>query len=489
MVLKHKIVIWIALLLGVTACNSDEPVSHSGNGEQSVFYINLKAANGGLAGGSLNTNAEDRVTEVRLLIFDSANGNVLYNTKHPVADFIGGTNKAIAVTAGERDFFFVANETAVAGISDVLNRVTHREQLYVEDALRKIPYNSAFAPDMTTSEGRFLMTTEYRNKTIAQGGTETNPLPFNSGDPNGTVYLLRTLAKVEVTMKEAVVREAGNDRFVNFAAGFRVADMHLNAVTQYYTLFAQYKYYTDFYPPVGTNVTSTANFWSLANNEIPYEASMGTNPRDFKYTLYVPEHLRSAANDDVSALPAVPGAAELQVATATTSASPQIRNTRYAIDHGTFNRPGDAYWLPDAVKNKFSRYSVLRNTNYKLTASAQDVIQVHFELAPWSLVKKYLYMGTEYNVEISDIAFTGNEIQVTVVNSMPHILQPHSVTFEIPAGAPVEFPAGAPAPFVSTAQFETSTFTLRRTGPIDPQVGFLILKYNGTAIKTFGKTN
>ena len=33
MVLKHKIVIWIALLLGVTACNSDEFVSHSGNGE------------------------------------------------------------------------------------------------------------------------------------------------------------------------------------------------------------------------------------------------------------------------------------------------------------------------------------------------------------------------------------------------------------------------------------------------------------------------
>lgn len=493
----------LALIFLLSACKSNS--SPDTENEIAVYNIVLRAANGGTGGGSINEDKvlfEDRATEIRLLIFETSTGKVMYNKLHDITDFVSHRT-AIQVPTGRHDFFFIANETSVTGVSDALKTVDNREQLFTLPALQKIPYNSAFRPDGTTSQGRFLMTAEYRAVVIYPGGTQAAPLPF-PGDidpatqtPTYKVSLIRALSKVELSVKSAVARSASGDEFLDFSTGVKVTSLWLKNIPKFYSLFPKYNFYADDYNPVASFIEQSPNFWDISKNEIPYVSPPGggsiggIDVRDFKHTLYIPEYLRQRIPEELGVLRDVPSglASALTVNTATVAPTPKPATENFAIDHAEFNKSTDSYWLPQSVKDKFSRYSILRNTNYKLTLTVKNVIEVSFDLLPWQLVNKYTYMGMEYNVEVEDIYFTGNENTITVFNAMPNITPPHKVTFEIPAGAEsyVQFAGAAPSAFTATEQGASMSFKLQKTGTIDPNVGYLIVKYNDSIVKIFGR--
>lgn len=183
----------------VVGCVNDDQ-SAASQGDASIS-LTVKAAS-----TDVNTDKvlwEDRVDELRMLVFDSQSGEAVFNEKLYFPDGFAAQSKAVRLRPGTYDFYFIANETVYTGdfVSALLS-VTSKTDFTTDTRFKNLAYNPAFKPDETGNDGRFIMSAIYENIAVVSGGTETNPLPLNL--PTDKVELIRALAKVEVVFRKKV---------------------------------------------------------------------------------------------------------------------------------------------------------------------------------------------------------------------------------------------------------------------------------------------
>lgn len=190
----------LAVALLVISCGGDT-AGGDGDGGDALLSLTVSAAS-----RSINEDTElweDRVDELRMLVFDPDDGSVVLNQKLYFPDGFDRQSRAVRMDPGTYDFYFIANETAApASFVAALTDITNVSDFTTDSRFTAINYNTGFMPDGTTVEGRFLMSAVYEGITVASGGTEANPvlLPL----PTATVELIRAYAKVEVVFRKNV---------------------------------------------------------------------------------------------------------------------------------------------------------------------------------------------------------------------------------------------------------------------------------------------
>lgn len=196
----YNTVILFALFFATVACsNEDEPDLGSASSDYISFSIS------GLS-SSINedqVNWEDRVDELRMILFYSQSGEVAYNEKLYFPNGFAAPTKGVRLRSGTYDFYFIANETVYPDdFVDALVKVDHRSDL-MSAAFTNIKYDASFLPGESSPKGRFLMSAIYEGVEVTAGGTENAPLLFDM-PATGKVELIRSLAKVEVVFRKKV---------------------------------------------------------------------------------------------------------------------------------------------------------------------------------------------------------------------------------------------------------------------------------------------
>ncbi len=187
-------------LFVILSCVQDDHRKNNGSDEAMISF-SLNAS-----GYSINEDDEfweDRVDELRMLVFQSDDGEIVFNEQLYFPDGFSQKSKAVALPLGTFNFYFIANKTVYPDdFTEALISISNESEFQTDTRFTTLDYNPDFLPDATSREGRFVMSAVYTDITVAEGGTETNPalLPV----PNGRVELIRALAKVEVIFRKKV---------------------------------------------------------------------------------------------------------------------------------------------------------------------------------------------------------------------------------------------------------------------------------------------
>ena len=343
-----------------------------------------------MALGDINKDVvlfEDRGMEVRMLIFDAANGECLYNKKLNFTD--NDPQKGSTVTEwrpGVFDFLFIANEstggaTFVSELGAIENIVEFEKQ-----AFKTISYDPDYIP---TSTSGFLMSAFYSGLTINPGTTKTSPQEL-------TVDLVRSMAKVEVIFKNADL---------TIPTLKRLTEVYLENVPKYYTMPAS----PDMYTATGANMTTSKKYPGIVGNAIFTEEEYKKETIG-SLIFYVPEFLRPFASTDTGAMTLVIGATNIV-------SSPM----KVVLDHQHFNNDEGARGAFN--DNDYSRYSVVRGAHYQITVTMDPTapIVATTKVLPWTLKStsvKFGEMEFDVNVFIGTTEVTAgdfNDRQIKIV--------------------------------------------------------------------------
>jgi hypothetical protein len=252
-------------LLAVVGCDFSPNEEESPH--EAVINLSVRSAS-----ARINSDLalwEDRVDEIRMIVFTKG-GAVVYNA---MLEFPNGMNqrcRPVKITPDTYDFCFIANETAPAeGLSDALAALTNKSDLLSNPLFRNLSWSENFRPSSTTSDGRFVMSAQYDNIRISQGGTLDNPTLLAL--PDGKVELVRSMAKVEVVFRKKEAGSAVKEGVVSLVG--------LDNVSQYISVPATGDYYEA--ARTATSVVTPAGFDYTRD-------SIGA------VTWYIPEQLNRA---------------------------------------------------------------------------------------------------------------------------------------------------------------------------------------------------
>lgn len=147
------------------------------------------------AGGTINTNNEDYVSEVRLILCKSATGAVVFNSKldFPTSGIDSNTNGYSSrslparILPGFYNVYIIANESYCTGVSPkALNALSTESE--VRDL--QCDFKKDFAPSQAGKKG-LLMTARKENCQIPKGHTLANPFVIEA-------ELERVVAKLSI---------------------------------------------------------------------------------------------------------------------------------------------------------------------------------------------------------------------------------------------------------------------------------------------------
>jgi Protein of unknown function (DUF1812). len=330
---------------------------------------------------------EDRVTEVRMLIFNASNGECLYNSQ---LTFPGGDleqrSSVIKWKPGTFDFLYIANESTggtafVSALSEVGNIVD------LEGAIFKtLNYDPDYVP---TSTSGFLMSSFYKGLAVSSSTTENSPQELSVG-------LIRSMAKVEVIFKNV---DPNTPTFK------RVTEVYLENVPIYYTVPAA----PDIYTAMGGNLSISKKYPNTTGNAIFTEEEYN---KETIGTLiyYVPEFLRPAISTGQ-------GATTLVIYATGILSSP----VRVVLDHQNFNDNEGP--RGEFNEGDYSRYSIVRGTNYQITVNMHPSapIGTTLNVLPWTLKTtsvKYGEFGYDLKVYVGPTEVTAqnfNQRQIKIL--------------------------------------------------------------------------
>lgn len=259
----------------MNSCRPDDAPSPAT--DQAYIFLSVRAS-----WGSINADpgGEDRVTEVRMMIFD-ATGNSVYNDLPDFPAGLGSPSRGIRLKPGVYDFYFFANETAYAGFGPALASVTGVSQLQRDPHFLQLSYDPGFKPDGSSAPGRFLMSACYKAVSVLPGGTEASPEPLILPTPQ--VELVRSLARVDVVFYK---KEPGSE----LPSSGRISSVQLQNVAQAFSVPAADTYYS------GQATSSLAGDLSAAVLDYTRDSIGAVGP------FYIPELLNKSGNAGFTAL-------------------------------------------------------------------------------------------------------------------------------------------------------------------------------------------
>lgn len=194
-----QLIIFFTLLFMSVSCTNEDKSSNED--DNNYITLSLKALSSSI--NEDKENWEDRVEELRMLVFNSADGQVVLNQMLYFPNGFVNPSKGVSIPHGTYSFYFIANESVYTGdFTSALSAIKNESGFKSDTRFSQLKYNSKFIPDGTSTEGRFLMSAVYKNISITGGGTEANPAPLIL--PTNKVELIRSLAKVEVIFRKKV---------------------------------------------------------------------------------------------------------------------------------------------------------------------------------------------------------------------------------------------------------------------------------------------
>ncbi|KGN92310.1 FimB/Mfa2 family fimbrial subunit [Porphyromonas gulae] len=326
---------------------------------------------------------EDRVHSLSMLVFDSGTGNKI--AEHFTTTIESGVASyafTTKLTPGQRDFFFIANMPgSQAAMSAIANKTDMHNFMNQVRELSATHYLGA------TDNSGFPMAREYRNQTVAIGGTPSNPIPFK---PNGeeNVKLIRVVGKLEINLT------VGIDN---------LEKVELFNANRHFSLSSIQTPPTQYFGPIEMRRVQNAN----------------------TFLAYMPEAIVEPTNwwgntGDIENKP-------INFFRITTKGGIMYDVPIITHDNAI---PGGQY-LPFAKAELSQKpdYTIYRNHHYKYQVkNLPDKIEVKYSISDWNVVTNDTYMGYGYNVEVDD------EGNITITNTIPNC-DPHIVRLKAQNGA------------------------------------------------------
>ena len=426
---------------------SDDPTEKS----SSSVYLSITRATGGTEqDGTINTDGtyyEDRVHDLAMLVFDSSTGDKVAEYYEDGISMTGSNSFVVKLTPGQRDFYFVANMPDMKTTLQGITKETDLNTTYM-NTLRNL--DAALYQGATLDKG-FPMSRVYLNQTVSEGGSIYQPAPFRP-DGEDQVRLIRVTAKLEVSFP---LSGTSGD------IGVKSVILH-NANAQYCL----------------TNPSTTPASVYSSDIILTKEKDADT------YYCYMPESIISSA---------------------TWSATGNNQPINYFTITTT---EGKTYDIPiitdDAVTTDYLKkatgqssgytppYTIYRNHDYRYTINNLQTIEILYQVNDWNTVKKSLYMGYGYNVDIDENG------EVTVTNTMDNCL-PHQVVLKAVNGAyfgtdtgtttwtygyATESESGYDASKLKSGYSEQNSIN---TDNVPSGRTYLEVDYDGYPVKTFSK--
>lgn len=333
MLSRMSLCLILSLFVG---CVDDEQPTNPETNERAIISLSLQAASSSI--NDDQSSWEDRVDELRMIVFDANSGNVAFNQRLYFPNGFKNKSKGVSLPTGTFDFYFFANETAYdQTFGTALTSLTNVSDFKTDKRFSSLSYNPDFLPDGSTSSGRFLMSAIYNQVTIASGGTEASPLPLNI--PTSKVELIRALAKVQVIFRKKV---PGSEIPAN-----TITSVKLKNVASDYSV-----------PPVDNYYTGSRRDSKTAGlTRLSYDRdSLGT------VQFYIPEFL---TQDDDAAHTLL-----------------SINNKEYPVESDMSHT---GILLQRRIVPSISHYSVIRNYHYIINAyiNSEGGIQLKVNIQPW----------------------------------------------------------------------------------------------------------
>lgn len=339
--------IFFSVLILVTGCSSDDQGKESDNEDEAVISLSLKATSSSINEDKVNW--EDRVDELRMVVFNTSDGKVVFNQKLYFPNGFANSSKSVVIRPGNYDFYFIANESVYStDFASALMAIGNKSQFSTDTRFRNLQYNPDFIPSETGRNGRFVMSAIYNNIAVTSGGTEKNPVPL--AIPTGKIELIRPLAKVDVIFRKKV---AGSSIPANTITSVQLsnvaASLSIPPVDNYYS---------------GQKTTSKQADISGLNYD---NDSIGA------VTFFIPEFLIQENSTDFTEL--------------------HINNKVFPIetDDGKTGIALQRRTIPSISSN-----SVIRNYHYIVNAyiNAQGGIQIKAYIEPWNKDEyRYVFQG------------------------------------------------------------------------------------------------
>lgn len=365
----------------IAGCSEKSHIEQDNN--KTSLFLTIRAAT-----YSINEDDiywEDRVDELRMIIFEADGGDVVYNDKVYFPNGFGERSRSIAIDPGNYDFYFIANETVYPGnFVNALLSITNKTDFTSDSRFLNLDYVPDFIPDGTSDGGRFLMSAVYEDITIVSGGTEANPLPLPL--PTARVELVRSLAKIEGIFRKRV---SGS----TIPEG-TITSVYLDNVASAFSVPPLDEFYT--------GNTETSGPASLENFDYSND-SIGS------VVFYIPEFLVQEGSTSFTEL--------------------NINNNLFPIE--TDDEKGGLAEQRRTVAS-LSNNSVIRNYHYIINAyiNAEGGIQIYIYVEPWSK-DSYLYIfHGDQHITIPPVIPTDSSIifptecgKIEMHNNLEHLSQ------------------------------------------------------------------
>lgn len=294
---------------------------------------------------------EDRVDELRMIVFDTNGGSVVFNQKLYFPDGFGAMSRPVTMYPGTYDFYFIANESVYSGdFVSALDNITNKSDFGKDIRFASMAYNPGFHPDGNNSEGRFLMSAIYENIPVIKGGSERVPVTLPL--PTSKVELIRAMAKVEIIFRKKVSGSILSDH--------AITSVQLKNVASNLSV-----------PPYDNYYLGDRSFSLEASlSKLDYQNdSVGT------VIFYIPELLLPENSTDYTEL--------------------HINNKRFAMqsDPSKIGLVAQRRTVPTLSDN-----SVIRNYHYIINAyiNVEGGIETQLEVEPWKKdTYSYIFQGDE----------------------------------------------------------------------------------------------
>lgn len=355
-------------LLVFAGCSSEEEIKAPLSAEQTYLTITRAEVEGKESINEDREAYEDRVHTLAILIFDSYSGKkIVQKIEEDIPVSETNNNYILELTPGTRDFYFIANRPP-----DELRKI--REKSAMDNYLEDLKALDAALYQAATENKGFPMSRVYLQQEVPKGGTPDQPIRFTPGNEN-RIKLIRAVAKLEVDLS-SVAGQVSEVRYYHANRNFNLSSP--------------------------TGVTDADPYYTDSGKDyVTLQGAAG------KYLFYMPE-LKMPANVRWDASASAPiNYFEVVFTNSESYKIPIITNGGDIADYMAF------------VKTDEADFDILRNDHYlyKITKSNKN-IEILYNVLPWNLVKKTMYMGYWFNVVIGDDGSV--EVINTIADCMPH---------------------------------------------------------------------
>lgn len=410
-----------------------DPKENEGDVNNGTVYLSITraTADGVESINADNTDYEDRVHDLAMLVFDSSTGDKVGEYYETGISMTGSNTFTVKLTPGTRNFYFIANRDNSA-MQSITKESAMKAYMGIMTNMDAVLYN----PGANLNEG-FPMSRVYLNQTVTTGGNIYQPTPFKPGGED-KVKLIRIVAKLEVNL--------------DGTANMGIKGIYFRNANRQFCL-------------LNPSVTPPSTYFNdnTTNTKLKQVGTSNT------YIYYMPEAIISSGTWSTTGNNKPINYFTIETNNGMIYDIPIVSN-ELSITADYLKKATGVYsgFTPD--------YNIWRNHHYKYTIKNLQKIEILYTVNDWGKVEKSMYMGYGYNVEVDENG------KVTVKNTVT-ACAPYSLVLTALGGA--TFTDGNTTKTLTDVSSTASTTLELQNIPASGD--YLKVEFNGNVVKTFTK--